>query len=305
VLAPVTLDGTPASQSQLNDAATIVKRRFTKAGLPAPTITGGPAHTLQLRVAATMTADQIESLVARGVVTFRTVISTSTVPSTPTLPTDLGPQSDESTALGKAKAAVGPDAYALASSLVKPPSDNATIDRLAAFGTLSTAEVAALPVKIQFDVPTVSCAQLDARNPLFVTDNRFLDRQVVACDAGQPTVKYLLDGAKVGGVGDVASASADYDPAAYAADPWVLSLNFTAAGQRTFAALTAGETGRQIGILVDASVVSAPSIQSAVTNGPATAAGPAITDSTAHQLANLIDAGTLPILLTVENVSTS
>ena len=49
-----------------------------------------------------------------------------------------------------------------------------------------------LPAQMQFNVPTISCAQLDQRPPASISDAK---QQVVACEDGAS--KYLLDQAKV------------------------------------------------------------------------------------------------------------
>ncbi len=305
VLRPVTLDGKSPTGAQLADAAKVLARRFVDAGEPMPTVTVTRDGDLGFSIPATMTAGDIAALVARDAVAFRTVLGATTANAA------VGPVAADSSApgdlasdLAKAKAYVGPAAYALAASLTAPATGTDTVRRLARFGQLSPTEVAVLPVRMQFNVPTVTCAQLRARDPLFLTDPRFLTRDVTACDGDQPNVKYLLDPAGLSRA-DLARATAQYDPVSYAATGgWTIEFAFTVTGQRHWTALTAANVNHQIAVLADASVLAAPTIEQAV-NGPAVVAGAFVTEAVAHRLADLVNAGSLPVEFAVTAVSVS
>jgi preprotein translocase subunit SecD len=189
---------------------------------------------------------------------------------------------------------VGPVAWQTAQSLTQATTDPTVIAQLQPFYKLTADQVAVLPASMQFFVPTVTCSQLDARNPQYMTDNKFLGQQVVACDATTPDTKYLLDVAKVQGT-DVHSASANYDPVNYASTGgWTVNLNFTGSGQAKWSNLTKDEVGNQVAIVLDNQVVSAPTIQQVI-NGPAVISGTGITADTAHTLATQLKYGALPL----------
>jgi len=200
---------------------------------------------------------------------------------------------------------VGPVAWQTAQSLNQATTDPSVIATLQPFYKLNADQVAVLPANMQFFVPTITCSQLNGRNPQYMTDNRFLGQQVVACDATTPDVKYLLDAAKVQGT-DVHSASANYDPVNYASTGgWTVNLNFTGGGQAKWSNLTKDEVGKQVAIVLDNQVVSAPTIQSVI-NGPAVISGTGITADTAHTLATQLKYGALPLGFeqqTAQNVS--
>lgn len=196
ILRPITLDGKPPTDAQLTEAAKILTQRFVDAGRPMPTVTVTGDRDLRFSIPATMTAGDIAALVARGVVAFRTVLGATTAKAAVRpVAADVNSPGDLASDLAKAKAYVGPAAYALAASLTAPVNGTDTVRRLARFGQLSPIEVAVLPTHMQFNVPTITCAQLNARDPLFLTGRRFLTHDVTACDDDQPNVKYLLDGA--------------------------------------------------------------------------------------------------------------
>jgi preprotein translocase subunit SecD len=297
------LDGAAPSSGQLTAAAKVLTQRFVRAGQPSPIITIAADGSLRFRIPSKLTGDDIANLVARGSVEFRTVLGDTTANAAGRpIPADSSAPGDLASDLARAKAVVGSAAFALAASLKVPATDPNIVRRLAAFGQLSPDEIAALPARMQFNVPAVTCAQLSARDALFLTDDRFLTRAVTACDCDQPNVKYLLDAAKLIN-SDLASAAAQYDSVAYAASGgWTINLRFTPTGQGVWTKLTTAEVGHQIAILADAAVMSAPQIESPV-NGPEVVAGTYVTEPLARRVADLVDSGSLPVEFAVTAVT--
>ncbi len=213
-------------------------------------------------------------------------------------------------ALASAKAKLG-TAYDLAQSIQDPTQvDPATLAGLAPFANLTCTEVAALPPVVQFLVPTLSCAELNARDPGALDVGT---EQVVACDQGENVhTKYYLDAAKVQGT-DVAGASSDYDTNN---GGWNVKLHFTSAGQPKWTALTTeatqngqqSQTGQpaqnaQVAIVLDNQVVSAPQIQSVIV-GDAIINGTGINDVTSKILATQLKYGSLPLNFKEETYQT-
>ncbi|GAA4589725.1 preprotein translocase subunit SecD [Actinoplanes octamycinicus] len=144
------------------------------------------------------------------------------------------------------------------------------------FSTLTPAEVAALSPEMQFNVPTISCDQLNKRPNGSIDDK---DAEVVACYQGVAKVK--LDKAKVVG-DDISSASPQLDQQN---GQWVVSLDFKSEGQKKWADLTrqaynatASEpclTAIQsidstaqhcaVAVVLDKEILSAPEIQGVLT----------------------------------------
>ncbi|SBT38227.1 preprotein translocase subunit SecD [Micromonospora auratinigra] len=196
---------------------------------------------------------------------------------------------------------VGPAAWAAATALKAPAdvaSDPSLADKLKPFGTLSPQEVAVLPADLQFNVPTISCAQLDKRPPASIKDPK---QTAVACEAG---AKYLLDVAKVEGT-DVDDANAVLDQTSQ----WVVSLNFTSKGQEKWTALTResfnnegqacdqtalGQDGKcRVAVVLDNEIVSSPEIQGVLT-GDSQISG-SFDSKTANALASQLRYGALPV----------
>ncbi|GAA4570828.1 protein translocase subunit SecD [Micromonospora coerulea] len=196
---------------------------------------------------------------------------------------------------------VGPAAWAAANGL-KAPADVSADPTLAAklkpFGDLSPQEIAVLPVDMQFNVPTITCAQLDTRPPASIKDEK---QRAVACESG---AKYLLDVAKVVGT-DVKDASAQLDQTS----SWVVSLQFTGKGQEHWTNLTReafnnegqacdqtalGSDGKcRVAVVLDNRIVSSPEIQGVLT-GDSQITG-SFDNKAANALASQLRYGALPV----------
>jgi preprotein translocase subunit SecD len=203
---------------------------------------------------------------------------------------------------------VGEAAWAAASGLTAVAdlaTDPTLAETLAPFSTLDPAtEVRALDPLMQFNVPQVTCAMLDARPAGSIVDE---SKQAVACEAG---AKYLLDVAKVLGT-DVGSASGVLDQQR---GDWVVSLDFTSTGQEKWTALTReaynnegsacdqtalGDGSRcRVAVVLDNQVISSPEIQ-AVLTGDSQITG-SFTSASANELASKLRYGALPLTFEAE-----
>ncbi|MEV0810007.1 protein translocase subunit SecD [Micromonospora sp. NPDC050200] len=197
---------------------------------------------------------------------------------------------------------VGPDAWAAASGLQAPAdltADPALAEKLKSFGALSPQEIAVLTPQMQFNVPTITCAQLDKRPAASIKDEK---QQAVACEDG--AAKYLLDVAKVVGT-DVDDANAVLDQTS----AWVVSLNFTSKGQERWTNLTReaftneggacdqtalGQDGKcRVAVVLDNKIVSSPEIQGVLTGDSQITGNFNSTD--ANALAGQLRYGALPV----------
>jgi preprotein translocase subunit SecD len=203
---------------------------------------------------------------------------------------------------------VGPAAWAAASALQAPAADPAATEALKPFGTLNATEVAVLTPQMQFNVPTITCDQLNARPAGSISKT---DQQAIACQAGG---KFLLDVSKVSGT-DVGNATAQLDQQGQ----WVVSLDFKGDGQEKWTALTreayqnSGQTcdastlqngNCLVAVVLDNKVISSPEIQGVLT-GDSQISG-SFTAQSSDQLASELRYGALPLTFTAadqENLS--
>jgi preprotein translocase subunit SecD len=208
---------------------------------------------------------------------------------------------------------VGPAAWAAASALETPPDlsqDPSALATYEAFGKLSSDEVDSLEPKMQFNVPTINCQQLNNRLPGSIQD---AEQQAVSCEGSE---KMLLDVAKVIGT-DVDDASGVLDQQS---NDWVVSLDFTGSGQGKWTDLTreayentggacdASALGDQskcrVAVVLDNTVISSPEIQG-VLSGDSQITG-SFNSKSANELASKLRYGALPLTFDqqeVQNVS--
>ncbi len=104
---------------------------------------------------------------------------------------------------------------------------------------------------------------------------------------------------------DVARAEAIYQQLTEGGQPeWSVVLNMTSEGATKFAEATTRLAGNgSISIWMDDTMLSAPSVNSAITNGEAVISG-SFDQESAQSLANKINGGALPFELVTENYST-
>jgi preprotein translocase subunit SecD len=292
--------GEPSADS-LDRTKQILLSRMTGAEITRPTVTAIGTDTL-LVTAAPEDAERVKALLTPGNLTFRKVLaSTPDQPGSPAAGCQGDPaeRPDLEAALASAKAKLGA-AFDAAGRITDPARADASV--LAAFGTLTCAEVEALPTRMQYMVPTVTCAMLNGRVP------GALDRATdaaVACDQ-KPSTKYMLDGAKVVGA-DLAGAEAKIDPQQ---GTWIVNLRFTSGGQPKWTALTqevvadGQRTGQpaEVAIALDNQVLTAPVIQEVI-NGDAVISSNMDKQSATLLAANLTH-GALPLRLVVASIET-
>lgn len=137
--------------------------------------------------------------------------------------------------------------------------------------------------RIRVDIPGIGNAE-DAINEIGQTAQlTFMDMsgQTVLTGADVANAKKLVGSSERGGV----------------AEPYV-SLEFTPEGKEKFSKATADNIGKQIAIVLDNSVISAPTVQAVINDGSAMISGN-FTAESAEELAALIRAGSLPFNLKV------
>jgi preprotein translocase subunit SecD len=276
-------------------------------------VTGSTRVTV--RVSGAVSVSQLQTALEPGPLLFRKVLNTGKDKSSGSVPTAQGGTASADVTLDAVKAAVGNQAWAAAMVLADTGRDvsgiSAIVNALAPFGRLTPAEVAVLPTAIQFYVPQIGCATLNAR-ARGATDNP--QATVVVCD--NESTKYVLDVAKVSG-SDVGSASSS--PGASLL--WAVNIAFSSTGAPRWNALTtdafnnvgghciltqpAVEVGHapvcEVALVQDNKVLTAPAIQ-AVQASEAHLTG-SFSQKQAMTLAAQLTLAGLPVRITVLSVS--
>ncbi|WP_298180016.1 protein translocase subunit SecD [Saccharomonospora sp.] len=127
----------------------------------------------------------------------------------------------------------------------------------------------------------------NALDPLAGNDDPNLP--LVACNQ-DGTEKYVLSPVFLEGT-SISDASAVYDPQQ---GGWVVNLSFNSQGADTWADFTAQNIGERAAFVLDTEVVSAPSINEAIAGGDTRISGQ-FTQSEAHNLADVLKYGSLPL----------
>ncbi|MBX6766565.1 MAG: protein translocase subunit SecD [Actinomadura rubrobrunea] len=222
--------------------------------------------------------------------------SPSASPSGTASPSASGTPSPRGRAVSQALAAPSPSASPSASPSTPPPDlplgqDYSGIDDKA--------------VIQQFE--KLDCSGPDKRAPGANDPNR---KWVAACDQdGQ--AKYILGPVRVEGT-QVSDANALPPNPQQGQSSWTVALKFKSQGARQFGQVTseayqapAGSPRRQVAIVLDGQVISAPSIDNgAITGGTASIYGPpeSFTQSYATDLANVLKYGALPLEFTQSSI---
>lgn len=206
-----------------------------------------------------------------------------------------------------------PPAAGTVSTTVRPASPSATPTEAPAgqdpAGEEPGAEPAdpasAVPLELQERFLALDCSKPAELRRTLVDDPA---QPLVTCSE-DGTEKFLLGPAELQGT-DVSGATATLAQNAQGqtvAGNWQVNLDFTGEGTRKFGDLTTQVVGQRVAIVLDALVVSAPTIQQAITGGSAQITGD-FAQKEATDLANVLRYGSLPLAFdpgTVQEVSAS
>jgi len=131
-----------------------------------------------------------------------------------------------------------------------------------------------------------------------------LKDQNVTFQARDGGTKYQLGPVEITGDAiDKATATFNSGSSTSVGKGWEIQFNLTGPGSNTFSDVTTRLVGRQLAIVVDDQVISAPTVQSAITGGTGVITG-SFTEARAKDLATQLNAGALPVELTTQQVLT-
>jgi hypothetical protein len=293
----------------VQQASALLQKRFAGAGITVrsvsidPGTASDPGTAIRFQLGSTLSTDlmqdELDQLTAPGSLQFRTVSASMAMPRLTPEDLDWATRALAKTpTLASVKAKLGA-AYTYAEALTGPAKlDAATRAHLAPFALLTWSEVALLPARIQYDVPTINCAQLvdPETSPPTVAP---AGSEIVTCnqqtESGLRT-KYLLEAAQLTNA-DIASAKATADPVV-----WALTVTFTAGGELKWADLTnrLSASHQQMAIVTDSTILAVPQIDSPMRSSVTFEADdPGFTKVSAADLALVINSGPLPAPFTL------
>lgn len=171
------------------------------------------------------------------------------------------------------------------------------------------------PADSTYDLTPVTCATTEEKATPECSPEALADQQVVyegdpsqimvvGTDVGNKPPKYVLG--PVGLTGDaIKKATAVYASGGTTSTNvgWQVDFTLTGAGAQAFGELTSRLVQKDLAIIVDDRVLSAPTVQTAITGGAGTISG-SFTEGESKDLATVLNAGALPVNLTTEQVVT-
>ena len=277
-----TPDGKAPDQADLELARRIIEERVNGLGVAeAEVVTEGNSNIV-ISVPGD-NGDQARQLGQTAQLRFRPVI-TGPEPATPAAsssatPTD-GATPTDSSATPSASAAAPASPTDAAGAASATSSDGAVTD--------PSANPDAPAVTQEQATATYATLTCDTSSPGTVDRP---DSYVAACSQ-DGTAKYLLGPAVVEGT-DVTDATPGTRSGTGA---WIVRLDFNNSGSAKWAEYTAANVGKQVGITLDGRVISAPTINSAISGG--TEISGQFTQASATELANQLKYGALPLSFT-------
>jgi preprotein translocase subunit SecD len=159
------------------------------------------------------------------------------------------------------------------------------------------------PATPGYEAAGVTCSTEEERETPECSFERLAGEEVVFLDRDGQT-KYRLGPVEITGDAiDRATAIFDTGGAGGVAQGWQIQFDMTDQGADTFADVTTRLEGRQLAIVVDQEVISAPTVQNAITGGTGVITG-SFNEARAKDLATQLNAGALPVALTTQQVQT-
>ncbi len=155
-----------------------------------------------------------------------------------------------------------------------------------------------------YDTTPAQCATQTEIESAACSFQALRDEQVVFFDRAQQTKYKLGPVAVTGDAIDGAQATFDAGGSTSVGRGWVINFTLSGPGSDKFGQITTQLAGSgQLAIVVDRQVISAPTVNSPITNGSGVIEG-SFTQNRAKDLATQLNAGALPVELTTQNVVT-
>ncbi|MEX2275512.1 MAG: protein translocase subunit SecD [Actinomycetota bacterium] len=158
-----------------------------------------------------------------------------------------------------------------------------------------------------YEQAQVTCATLAQRETPSCSFEGLADREVVFQGEGDPATatKYRLGPVRITGEA-IRKATAIFIPpgAQSGGTPgWQVEFQLTSEGKGQFGDVTTELVGRQLAIILDQEVISAPSINEPITGGSGVITGD-FTEQEARDLSTTLNSGSLPVQLTQQQLVT-
>ncbi|PYY35039.1 protein translocase subunit SecD [Curtobacterium sp. MCJR17_055] len=274
-LAAQSTEGSAVTSEQLQQAVNIIRQRIDATGVSESEINTQGANNIVVSIPGKPDQETIQRIEAAAKLTFRPVLYTEAASDSAV--GDDGSQS------------ASPTPYSPPASLQASPSAEPT----------NGSDLAWVTPKLQDLYTNYKCSAPD--DVTAAPD----DEPLVTCDA-DGTAKYILGPVEVSGA-DISNATSGLasNSQGTTTGEWAVNLTFNGAGTKDFATVTnrlvsLAQPQNQFAIVLDGTVITAPSTNAAITNGKAQITG-AFTADSSKTLADQLKYGALPINFQVQS----
>lgn len=334
ILSPVSTNGVPITDDQLNQSVEIIRQRVDGFGVAESEVTtqgSGDNATIIVSIPGTTNKAILDSLSTTAKLDFRPVLAEDYGSPQP-LPTATPSASGSASPLTKpspvasSNVSIAPNATATATASpqvssngaavtggLRPAADSASPTPSPSASAVTTTAPTAAGVTSNDGLPPIQSAKNDAALQAAFTNLDCSKTGATKGGAADPAkflvtcstdgqLKYLLEPAAVQGT-EISNAQAGI---AQGGVGWEVNLTFTSAGAQQFAATTTKLSKQQppqnqFAITLDGLVQSAPRVNEPILGGSAVITGN-FTPDEAKALANVLKYGSLPVTLVPSSV---
>jgi preprotein translocase subunit SecD len=278
------------SSGALTQAIEIIRNRVDALGVAEPDISRQGDNIIVQLPGVKDQARALDIVGQTAELRFRPVVSALGDPSAPTPTTTAPPAGDASTTTAPAATTAPPNSATLRlaqTDTTTATTAPATTDTTAAPADPATATTTPAPTQAS-DIPTTPREEDDPTKQVVL-------EEIVG---GEVRNRYLLGPSELTGTA-VKSARAEFDPT----QGWRVNFTLTGDGSKAFDELAARNLQKQVAIVLDGVVKSAPVIQQAEFGGSGVISG-SFSESEAKDLALVLRYGALPVELEPETVQT-
>ena len=275
-LAAQSTEGSAVTSQQLQQAVNIIRQRIDATGVSESEINTQGANNIVVSIPGKPDQQTIQRIEAAAKLTFRPVLFTEAASDSA-----VGDSGKGSTA--------SPTPYSPPASLQATPSSKPT----------NGSDLAWVTPKLQDLYTNYKCSAPD--DVTSAPD----DEPLVTCD-NDGAAKYILGPVEVSGA-DISNATSGLasNSQGTTTGEWAVNLSFNGAGTKDFGSVTnrlvkLAQPQNQFAIVLDGTVITAPTTNSAITNGKAQITGNFTADSS-KTLADQLKYGALPINFQVQS----
>nr|WP_208385538.1 protein translocase subunit SecD [Curtobacterium sp. WW7] len=275
-LAAQSTEGSAVTSQQLQQAVNIIRQRIDATGVSESEINTQGANNIVVSIPGKPDQQTIQRIEAAAKLTFRPVLYTEAA-------------SDSAVGDSGSGASASPTPYSPPASLQATPSSKPT----------NGSDLAWVTPKLQDLYTNYKCSAPD--DVTSAPD----DEPLVTCD-NDGAAKYILGPVEVSGA-DISNATSGLasNSQGTTTGEWAVNLSFNGAGTKDFGSVTnrlvkLAQPQNQFAIVLDGTVITAPTTNSAITNGKAQITGNFTADSS-KTLADQLKYGALPINFQVQS----